>query len=255
MIVTIIKDIQSCNLDEKIKDQNVILLSTFVDDDSTINRGELEKTLISMGPDCLEKIYKSPAPKWAGFIHNDMALIAGQKMSLSTSERNILANNAAVPDSWGSWNHYKLTGATSEAEKYANIARAYYQQGDTTKGAYNLSYSLHFMTDMSMPFHYTPSGLLAHEDYEIYVSDHWTSGDDDEKYRDVVSGNNYYYIVTDVSDAADNLIDVTHWYQTYLEDQINNNPNWQDDSLLRDYTHDTILYGAKYNMGLIDYVK
>jgi hypothetical protein len=176
-------------------------------------------------------------------------------MQLSTAENAILGNNAGVPDSWGSWNHYKITGASGQAESYANTARSYYQQGDTANGALNLAYSLHFMTDLSMPFHYGPSALPAHESYEIYLSDHWTSGDTDERYQEVVSGNDDYYIITDVGDSADNLASISNWYQAYLENQINNNPNWQSDVTLRGYTRDTLLYGAKFNMGLVDYVK
>jgi len=259
MIKTTIKAIKSSNLDKKIKDQNIKLLSNYLINQSPINQEDLEKTMISMRPDCLDKISLLPTPKWAGFIHNDMALIAGQKMavtcSLSPSEITLLENNAAVPDTWGSANHYKLYGATANAESYANIARGYYLSGDTVKGAVNMSYALHFMTDMSMPFHWGPSALPAHEQYEIYLSNHWTSGDNDEYYQNVVSGNNYYYTVTDVSDSADNLIAITNWYQSYLENQINNNPNWQADSTVRSDTRDSLLYGARYNMGLIDYVK
>lgn len=61
--------------------------------------------------------------------------------------------------------------------------------------------------------------------------------------------------MTDVSDSADNLINIANWYQTYLENQINNNPDWQSDPTLRQYTRETLLYGARFNMGLIDYVK
>jgi hypothetical protein len=259
MIDVTIKAIITSDLDEKIKDQNVKRLSQFLTSDTPVNQVELQKVMIEMGPDCLDKISLSPTPKWAGFIHNDMALIAGQKMavtcSLSSSEITSLGNNAEVPDTWGSANHYKINGATANAESYANTARGYYQNGDTVNGALNLAYSLHFMTDMSMPFHWGPSALPAHEQYEIYLSNHWTSGDSDEQYRNVVSGNNYYYTVTDVSDSADNLIAITNWYQPYLENQINTNPDWQADSTVRSYTRDSLLYGARFNMGLIDYVK
>ena len=252
MITKLTQDLKSSDLDPQVKEQFIESLQKIIRGQRKIDREELEKTLIEIGTVYLGE--GQGGIRWAGFIHNDMAKIAGEKMGLSYYEYNTtLGTYADDPDSWGySWNHYKMTGAPGEAEYYANLAKTYYQEGDTTNGATNLAYSMHFMTDMSMPFHYMYYALPLHTEYESYVSGQWES---DHDFRDVVEDNYYYYYITDVSDSADNLAAVSNQYLNYIETTMNQDPNWQDDPTLIQYTENCILHGARYNMGLVDYVK
>jgi hypothetical protein len=48
---------------------------------------------------------------------------------------------------------------------------------------------------------------------------------------------------------------VSNQYLNYIETAMNQDPNWQDDPTLNQYTENCILHGARYNMGLVDYVK
>lgn len=189
--------------------------------------------------------------RWGGSVHNDMAKIAGQKMGLDQSACNTLHEHAADPDSWGfSINHYALTGAPNEAERLADLARGQIkgEGGDPDAGYEFLACSLHFMTDTSMPYHYVYESLLWHTKYEIYVSGHWND------YVGDLRANNYYYYVTDVSDSAMNLAGVTHQYVSYIDNTINRTVDWEEDEKLKEYTQECLLHGAKYNMGLVDYV-
>ena len=63
MIDVTIKAIKASNLDEKIKDQNVKRLSQFLTSDIPVNQEELQKAMIEMGPDCLDKISLMSTPK------------------------------------------------------------------------------------------------------------------------------------------------------------------------------------------------
>ena len=56
MIDVTIKAIKASNLDEKINDQNGKKVSHFLTSDIPVNQEELQKAMIDMGPDCLDKI-------------------------------------------------------------------------------------------------------------------------------------------------------------------------------------------------------
>jgi hypothetical protein len=206
-----------------------------------------------------------PGLKWTGYpvdpnykdVHNDMAWIAGYSMGLGSSAANTLASIAGEPDyppPGASWNHYYSSGAADEAESYADLAQSEWSS-DPPQALSDLAYSMHFMADMSQPFHYWfAQGLPQHAAYESFVGDNWHSGED---FYTTVAGDGYYYSISDVSDAASYLAWKSHYQQNqydYINNAIQTDPNWQSDSTLIQYTGECLIDGERYQMGLVDYV-
>lgn len=72
---------------------------------------------------------------------------------------------------------------------------------------------MHFMSDMSVPFHTAPVWLTQHATYESYVDTNWNSG---LNYVNAINSNNYYYYITDPSASAYNLASYSNQYQSYI---------------------------------------
>jgi hypothetical protein len=181
-----------------------------------------------------------------------MARIAGEKMGLSGNYIDILYVKAGDPDSWFgfSYNHYALTGGPENTRDYANLARSYIKNGNPGLGYENLAYSMHFMTDMSQPFHYFYDGLLPHKTYEDYVDANWITG---QTYISVVNGNNYYYYITDPYASAMNLARYSFQYKAYIISAMDK-AGWQTNPTLIQDTKDCLVQGERYDMGLVNYV-
>jgi len=197
-------------------------------------------------------------PQWAGCYypgcsaeHNDMAKVAGQKMGVNSYYTNILYQYASEPDRSGSADHYAITGAPQKAEDWANAARPLIRSGtDPSTGYKDLSYSMHYMSDMSEPFHYAVVYLANHAAYESYVDANWNSS---KTYVNAINGNTYYYYITDVSASADNLAAFALQYRQYINNEMNTVSNWGDDPTLVQDTKDCLVYGERYDMGLVNY--
>lgn len=255
---TMIADIRSSDIDTNLKNKLTKSLREIKND--KLSDADKLNTLIEVSEILLSSKSDEVTIMWSGYIpyghapHNDMAKIAGQKMGLDSTACNILYENAAIPDTWSlSYNHYAISGAPGQAEYYATLARNYLNDGNPSNdetGYLNLAYSLHFMTDMSQPFHYSPVYLANHAAYETYTLDNWESGKD---YSSDVELNWYYYYVTDVSDSASNLASVSYQYMNYIRTTMDQYSNWGDDPTLVQNTRQCFTYGAKYNMGLVDY--
>jgi hypothetical protein len=255
----ILSDLKASTIiDEDEKEELIIQLNAIWNGDSSMPDSEREKVLLRVSQILLDTFNQSPAPKWVGCTntgcpapHNDMARIAGQKMGIAGAYQTVLYNNAGVPDTWGgSANHYAISGAPGEVKNWADQARPLIRSGSNPSLGYTyLAYAMHFMSDMSVPFHSTPTDLLAHSAYESNVNDHWTSG---HTYVNAVTGTNYYYYITDPSTSAQNLASYSNQYQSYLASKIFQ-AGWQNDPTLVQYTNDCLMQGTRYNMGLIDY--
>lgn len=197
-------------------------------------------------------------PQWVGCTntgchsaHNDMARVAGEKMGIASAYSTILYNNAGVPDSWGSADHYATTGAPSQAAYYANLARPLIRSGSNPSLGYTyLAYAMHYMSDMSVPFHYSPLFLVKHGAYETYVDNNWNTGS--IRYVDSINGNNYYYYITDPSTSATNLITYASGYEAYIVSAMDTS-TWGTDATLISDTRDCLVQGERYDMGLVNY--
>jgi hypothetical protein len=198
-------------------------------------------------------------PQWVGCTntgcaspHNDMARVAGEKMGIASAYSTILYNNAGVPDSWGSANHYAISGAPAQVASWANQARPLIRSGSNPSLGYTyLAYSMHFMSDMSVPFHYSPLFGAKHISYEKYVDNNWNAGS--IKYVDSINGNNYYYYITDPSTSASNLITYASGYEAYIVSAMDTS-TWGTDATLISDTRDCLIQGERYDMGLVNYV-
>jgi hypothetical protein len=197
-------------------------------------------------------------------VHNDLAKIAGLKMGIPVEYYSRLGQLAGQPDDPNfsdytvhpSETHYAHTlpgmrTAPEVAEYYANKARTYIKNGDPDNGYIQLAYAMHFMSDMGCPYHYTYEGLLNHPKYEGFVGDNWHNGH--YFFKDIRDAD-YYYSISDVSDAANNLANVAHQYQSYFDSQIWHNSNWKNDPKLVEDTRTVLIYAERYDRGLVDYV-
>jgi hypothetical protein len=248
----VIIEIDNSDLEQKEKTQYITEFNEIISE-NPISKDKLKEALLKTGEALFSQ--KPPVtPKWAGFIHSDMARTAGNWMGLSDAECQVLFDHADDPDGSGTYciDHYALTGAPEEAERLANLARGQYSINNRLLGAEFLANSMHYMTDMSVPFHYIYEYLANHQAYESYVSSQWGSGTT-QNFNQSVTDNNYYYYITDVSDSAMNLAVYSHQYMSYIRNTMDTYSNWQDDPTLNQYTRNSIVEGAKYNMGLVDY--
>jgi len=256
----IVNDIRASTIiDEKEKNFLITQLDEIWSGKSKLSESEQSKILTRVSEVLLDSFNQLPAPKWVGCTnigcpaaHNDMARVAGEKMGIASAYSTILNNNAGVPDTWGySVNHYAISGAPGEVEYWADLARPLIRSGsDPSLGYTYLAYAMHFMSDMSVPFHSTPTDLLAHSAYENNVDDHWTSGN---TYVNAVTGTSYYYYITDPSTSASNLASYSNQYQSYLASKIFQ-AGWQNDPTLVQDTRDCLMQGTRYDMGLVNYV-
>ncbi|MFA5396299.1 MAG: hypothetical protein WC346_09860 [Methanogenium sp.] len=200
--------------------------------------------------------------RW-GSIHGDMAYDAGNYWGLSSSQKDILRNSATDPDhefidgpDWGpvnSFDHYRLIpiwNAPDVCEKLALEAIDYINNNNDAEGYEKLSHSLHFMSDMGVPYHDLPTELLRHADYEVYVQSNW---DSDHNYESIMNNFGSYYYITDVQSSAYNLNAVTSGYKSYISDAMGS-PGWGDDPTVVSYTENCIGYTTGYNRGLVKYV-
>lgn len=173
-------------------------------------------------------------------------------MGIASAYSTILYNNAGFPDSWGSANHYAISGAPAQVASWANQARPLIRSGSNPSlGHIYLAYSMHFMSDMSVPFHTAPVSLIKHAAYETYVDNNWNSGS--IKYVDSINGNNYYYYITDPSTSATNSPSYSNSYLSYIISEMDNSNYGTDPTLISD-TRDCLIQGERYDMGLVNYV-
>lgn len=231
------------------------------------DRSDLEKDQIML--DLSKVLLKSMNAKWTGYpypggqtTHNEMASFAGRTMGIATAYQTILGQYAAEPDTWPgeipplyiqSDTHYRYTGAPDKAEQYANEARSFIKNwGDYTTGYTKLGYSMHFMSDMSCPYHATvPIYLANHQAYETYVGENWRS---DKNYYADPYNDGYYYYISDVSDSAGYLASTSNGYLAEINSIMDNYSNWQDHSTLVQDTRTVLVAGERYDAGLINYV-
>ncbi|WOF16468.1 hypothetical protein F1737_07020 [Methanoplanus sp. FWC-SCC4] len=195
--------------------------------------------------------------KWGGNIHKAMAYDAAITRGLSSANAQILYNYADDADQLApplsSCNHYANTLGPSSAELYAGWAIDNINNNNEVQGYQDLAYALHFMTDMSMPFHNNYVDLINHQEYESYVGSNWANG---KNFQSAMV--DYYYTINDVSDTASYLNSITSGYKIYISDLINyNRPNddWKDDPTVIANTMLSIAAGSRYNNGLVKYVQ
>lgn len=207
--------------------------------------------------------------KWTQTPHRNMTRIAVKKCGITDYYANIAANAAPVPDTWPypqiwqSYNHYYDPVADNglaavNCDNRAGIAAAYYDGGQLSAAYTELGYASHYLIDVGNPLH---TGMVVnqtlnqwvHYDYEDYVNANWNSG---YKFESIVSNNNYYYSVSDPETSAQNLAGYSNGYLSSLWMQIYyNEDTWESSSTVKTITQNVILKSAKYNIGLVKYMR
>jgi len=261
----IIKGINDSDLAEKEKVALIKTLNEIWTNTSSLTDEEKEKVMTEVSSLLLKG---SVGVKWTGYypwdpnwnhftladVHNDMARLAGVKMGLSTTYTDILRNYASEPDTWPGdvAFHYEISGAAGQAESRAISAQNYIKNlGNPTEGYRQLSYAMHYMSDLSNPYHYSPVSLLNHQKYENNVGDNWHSNNN---YYNSVNSDGYYYYITDVSAAADNLASVCNQYYSYIDNEVTIDPNnFGNDATLISDTRTCLIYGDRYDTGLVEW--
>ena len=135
-------------------------------------------------------------------------------------------------------------------EYYMDLARSNFDQYDTNAAYVNVSKGLHFIEDLSCPFHTSAvTGQLHHIGYESWASSNWSLL---ESAMQVDS----YYIINDPSEDSKYLAQFSH---QYLQEICNimNTPGWESSQqlvdLLADYSRAMIRESEMMTMGMLVY--
>jgi hypothetical protein len=265
----IIVAIESSNLSEDEKDALLIDLEQIWSSDLS---GPERNIILSQLAPIVFSYYNidsnsNPTPSWSGYVryysdvgtHNLLAEIAGQNMGLSSWKCRILNEQSAVPDDWGLLQmptHYSWGGAGSKAKDYANQAKVLLSEDpEDPEGYEKLSWAMHFMSDVANPWHTQQLWAQGnHVTYEQdYVLDEMVDG---HNFKQVLvdSPSYWWYRVTDPEASASNLAALSSGYFYYVDDKINHDSDWKNDSTVVEYTKDVLEEALHYNMGLVKYV-
>jgi len=203
-----------------------------------------------------------PAMAWSGTTHEDSASLAAMKKSVYGTEANSIVSGSSAPDTWGYWeilSHGKddlgAGCAPVKAAANANDAANLYDSGDTL-WATKIGYAMHYMTDMSMPWHTNSA----------YYSDRGPSSTHDILEGDVgYTQRTYYYSqmnmagssnwVSNPATSAYDLASLSSQVANYIAQTRQSNPYWLTDSTLKQTVGSQIREATKTNMGLIEYAK
>jgi len=212
-------------------------------------------------------------PMWGGAdgenpdgVHNALAGIAGQKRGWGYSETKILDANSKAPDTWGlpqMVEHYLngapfFSNAPDKCSYYANEARTQMRSNPYSESAWRcLSWSMHYMSDLSMPWHTQgvtdPAQLATHTLYEGYVQEKFTDPEYGFKAA-LVSAPNTWVVISDPASSARSLASYSSARYPGLQLKIATTPfGWGEDTWVKSTTKDLLKEGLKYNMGLVEY--
>ncbi len=204
-------------------------------------------------------------PKWGGSgtsdpiisgTHNDLSRQAALSMGVSSSNAETVGRYALEPDEGipyiSSIGHFLPTGAADYAESNANDAKNLLVQGQTFEGYRKLAHSLHFIQDLSVPFHTIAyQNFLNHLNYENYVFNDWTSG---QNFYSSTMSDPYYYEVSDVSTSAENLGNYINAYVDRIDEIMLQDSAWQSNTELITMTKDCLTQAIRYSRGTVGYV-
>ncbi|WP_342770829.1 MULTISPECIES: hypothetical protein [unclassified Methanoculleus] len=214
------------------------------------------------------------SPMWTGYypgyhengVHNALAEIAGQKRGWDSTKTRLLNMHSADPDTWGvpqTVEHYLdgapfFSNAPDKCKYYANEARSQLRSNINSESGWRcLSWSMHYMSDMSMPWHtqgaVDPVQLATHALYEGYVQDKFTDPEYGFKAA-LVSAPNTGGVISDPASSARGLALYSSLMYPALQASIATNPlGWGEEPFVKSATQDLLKMGLIYNMGLVDY--
>ncbi len=120
-----------------------------------------------------------------------------------------------------------------------------------------LSWSMHYMSDMSMPWHTQsvadPVQPATHALYEGYMQEKFTDPEYGFKAA-LVSAPNTWVVISDPASSARSLASFSSSKYLGLQARIATNPSgWGEDTWVKSTTKDLLQEGFKYNMGPVEY--
>ncbi len=222
---------------------------------------------------CPDDASNEVSPMWGGApgwnpdgVHNALAEIAGDKRGLSEEKTYILNAHSKDPDNWGIAQmpeHYLagLPGTSNAPDRckyYANEARSQLRSNINSESAWRcLSWSTHYMSDLSMPWHTQgvadPAQLATHTLYEGYVQEKFI--DPNYGFKEALMfAPNTGVVISDPASSARSLASYSSEKYSGLQLKIVTIPfGWGEDDWVKSTTKDLLKEGLKYNIGLIDY--
>ena len=218
--------------------------------------------------------------KWGGAstyypdgVHNALAEIAGIKMEwdypsgVHDTAQYLLNAHSKDPDDWGTAQmveHYldgapSFSNAPDKCAYYANEAKNQLNNNIYSESGWRcLSWSMHYMSDMSMPWHtqicFDPIQLATHTLYEDYVNVNFL--DPNYGFKNALNsvGNYDYYTIVNPASSARSLASYSSSKYMGLQNKMSLYPtDWGEDSWVKSTTRSLLQEGMKYNMGLIEY--
>jgi len=268
---------ETCSSESEFE-ETVAELRNIWDGTSTLEEKEKRELLASVMvsvftyycPDAPNEI----SPMWAGYpsfyhengVHNVLAELAGQKRGWGSAQTRLLNMHSADPDTWGvpqMVEHYLdgapfFSNAPDKCSYYANEARTQMRSNLYSESAWRcLSWSMHYMSDMSMPWHtqgaVDPVQLATHALYEQYVQDKFADPNYGFKAA-LVSAPNTGVVISDPASSARGLALYSSAMYPGLQALIVTNPSgWGEEPLVKSATQDLLKKGLSYNIGLVDY--
>jgi len=281
--ISFLKDIWSTYPIERVREGNEVFVE-LAEEPGTTPSDEATKRFdkaASLEADGFKK--ESPdtsiQPQWAVSTHRKMAELSANKMNVDGASE--IAGHADDPDYWDpeipnwlpgfvkdainqvmhSYGHYYnpsllggTGGAPGNAKEYFNKASDAADNNNTSNAREKAGWACHFVVDVGQPLHTGAEASQAanswvHYDYEGWVANNWTSGED---FSDEID-NNTYYPINSPSQAAKDLAGVSHDYVGTIYDTIKNNKNsWKDDNDVIDATENVLVKTGYYNKGFLN---
>jgi hypothetical protein len=257
----VIKAVKTSDLSQNEKIELIKNLKDIWSDKSDLSESE-QKQVLTDAASILNNYLGSDKPEltilWNWEPHSDLAKTAGEKWGVPSTYCQILYSEANSPDYWLRYfgDHfwyvsYQWGDAPSKTKYYADKARDDIENNDLSNGFKELSWSMHYMSDLANPWHTSVLyGQAYHTTYEDYVGRNWNSG---HNFYQTIENDWYYYYISDPEASAKNLATVSNQYQKYLVKKIRTDPDWENNPNVASYTRTVLTHGIRYDTGLVQY--
>ncbi len=131
---------------------------------------------------------------------------------------------------------------------FINDARTDFNNYDADSAYIDIGKSLHYIEDLGCPYHTTGGSLPQHAAYEDWVGNNWDTLDLDS----AIQVGEYYVITDPVSDSKA-FAEYTHQFLSYFNYEINNDPDWQTDPYMINYTQILNAETERMTIGMAQY--
>lgn len=127
---------------------------------------------------------------------------------------------------------------------YLDDARENFSNYNEDAAYIEIGKGLHYIGDLGCPFHTSSAfGQAHHTDYEMWAATHW---DELKSALDV----DVYYVIDDPEEDSKLLAAFSHQYIEPICYIMENDPDWQNNSTLVDYTRTLLAETEKMTLGM-----